>query len=113
MNVDHSHRHIKDSSSISAIGYQSDPALQLVIQIQSLVNNPGFILQIPGRSPLFQIAEHLAVPASTTQSNSKPAVTDKIFADVRQEALKSGLKKGSVRTKIANRKSNSNPRFQC
>jgi hypothetical protein len=107
MNFEHS-----STQTISACGFQSDPALQLITQIQSLVNHPGFILQTPGRSPLFLIAEHLAIPAPTHHSNPKRAVTDKNFADVRQEALKSGRIKSSARAKIANRKSGSAQGFQ-
>jgi hypothetical protein len=98
MNFDHAGAQTNYAST-SAIGFQSDPAWQLVSQIQSLVNNPGFILPTPGRSPLFQIAEHLAIPASTNHSQSKLAVTDKNFAAVREEALKSGRKKGLARAK--------------
>jgi hypothetical protein len=96
MNTDYSNQ-TDFASPISAMGFQADPALQLVSQIQSLVSNPAVILPTPGRSPLFQIAEHLAIPAAHVYSKSKPVVTDKVFADIREEALRSKCKKSSHR----------------
>ena len=96
MNTDYSNQP-DCAAAVSSMAFQADPALQLVSQIQSLVSNPAVILPTPGRSPLFQIAEHLAFPAAQVYSEPKPAVTDKVFADIREEALRSKCKKSSRR----------------
>jgi hypothetical protein len=73
----------------------------LVIQIQNLVANPGFPLNTTERSPLFQIAAYLEVPPMPHATIPNVEITNKTFAAIRQEALKTpginGRKKNSVK----------------
>jgi hypothetical protein len=80
---------------------QRDPASELAIEIQSLVANPEIVSWSPGRSPLFQIAAHLDI--SKLPQLPKPetiAITEKIFANIRREALKSQCRQNSNRSNM-------------
>jgi hypothetical protein len=61
---------------------------KLVIQIQNLVMDPDFPLKTPERSPLFQIAAHLEIPRLCPPAVTHTEITNKTFADIRQEALR-------------------------
>jgi hypothetical protein len=77
-----------------------DPA-SVLEKIQSLVANPDVISLTPERSPLFQIAARLEV--SELPELPRPgtvAITEKIFASIRQEALKAQAKQYSNRPGI-------------
>ena len=77
---------------------QSDPASVLATRIQSLVANPGVVSIRPDRSPLFQIAAHLDVSGLPELPGPQTvAITEKIFARIREEALKAHAKRDSNR----------------
>jgi hypothetical protein len=71
-----------------------DLASELATRIQSLVTNPEVVSLTPERSPLFQIAAQLEV--SELPELPRPetvTITEKIFASIRQEALKTQTKR--------------------
>jgi hypothetical protein len=77
---------------------QGDPTSVLATQIQSLVTSREGISFSRDRSPLFQVAAHLDIPA--LPELPKPpmiAITEKIFASIREQALKAQNKKHSNR----------------
>jgi hypothetical protein len=77
---------------------QGDPASVLASQIQSLVANPEMVSLKPDRSPLFQIAAHLDISGLPELPGPQTvAITEKIFARIREEALKAHAKRYSNR----------------
>ena len=75
---------------------EADAAV-LADRIQTLVANCRSIVVTRDRSPLFQVAAHLDVPQLPQCPEPHKAITEEIFAHVRNEALKTQSKRQSNR----------------